>query len=120
MFITLSSVASCQGSKLMKYLKFYLFSRWNSTFEMLKRLLLLIDSVNAILRETSNVELVLNGADVSNMDDLLNILAVFNEATVTMSGSHYTTVAMIVPVIQSLRNALKPEENDTQFKNVRS
>ena len=77
-------------------------TRWNSTFNMLERLLIVKSSVNIVLNETSNNQnknktFILNDQDTHDMQQFVDILSFFNDATNKLSGESYATASLVIP-----------------------
>ena len=90
-------------------------TRWNSTFKMLERLLIVKTSVNRVLNETSNSQnknksFLLNEQDINDMGKFVEILSYFNDASHKLSGETYTTASVVIPILQAIRNKLTDSE----------
>lgn len=77
-------------------------TRWNSTFHMLERLLIIKGSVNTTLVETYTVQnknksSVITDQDSDDMEQFVEVLSFFNDATNQLSGEFYTTASVVIP-----------------------
>ena len=88
-------------------------TRWGSTLHMLQRLQEQQVAIIATLMESKNTHLMPEGSEWNIIDELVNILTLFNLATETLSGEKYPTISMIVPLLYKLLNvSLKICDND--------
>lgn len=81
-------------------------TRWNSTYDMLERLLLVKDAVSAVLASTKKVE-TLNGNEWEIAEACVEILKPFKVATATLSAFKYPSVSMVIPTINQLKYHLQ-------------
>lgn len=47
------------------------------------------------------------------MEDIATILKPFDEATTSLSGQYYSTISIIIPMFQALKNSLQENPNDS-------
>jgi len=91
-------------------------TRWNSTFDMLKRISELICYANEILRQKKATELCLDSAEITMVDRLVVILGAVAEATPFLSGSSYPTLSMVYPVTFTIVAAMVEQEKHQRSK----
>ena len=82
--------------------------RWNSTLHQLKAIIDLDHNKLAqLLRETTHDNLLLSATDLQQIQELVDILEPFAEATDMTQGDSTITVSCVVPVVLSLRKMLR-------------
>ena len=89
-------------------------TRWNSTYTMLQRFLLLQPVVRSILLDQEwqkKLNVNITNADWSLMGKVVKVLEVFYEATVRLSSSS-ACISDVVPTVTSLLVALGPGDGD--------
>lgn len=83
-------------------------TRWNSTYYMVRRLLLLRIPLTAVLcdpqltRKADDRLLMLSDNQWNLAEELKNILAEYEMATTIVSGQRYVTLSLLLPVISHL------------------
>ena len=92
-------------------------TRWNSTFYMLQRLVLLKQPIHLYLEDTMT-EVDRRSYDLSdsqwaNAKGVLNLLEAIDQVTTTLSGEKHSTLSWCLPLLFGLREAAKPDENDS-------
>ena len=95
-------------------------TRWNSTFYMCTAF---IRNKQAILQAVADERLIsvkgelvfLDSSDWKVINDLNEILAIFETATKSLSGSDYITISSAYPVLHMINNHLAISENDNEF-----
>ena len=109
-------------------------TRWNSTFFVLERLLKLHESVELLMKNLSNDpnrdykndgisldKLFLTNNEWAAVEELVNVLKPFANATTILGGSSYPTLNIIYPIIVNLAKKLEEglqEINDLEIKEV--
>ena len=92
-------------------------TRWNSTFHMLQRLVVLKQPIRLYLEdamnETDQKSYDLTDSQWSVVKGLLSILEAVDQVTITLSGKKYSTLSWCLPLLFGLRDAAKQEENDS-------
>lgn len=83
-------------------------TRWNSTFKMIERVLVLRNAVNYVLNETSNNQnrhrdFIINDVDAKDMNQFVEVLSVFYDATVALSNEHTATISEVLPILHSIQ-----------------
>jgi hypothetical protein len=92
--------------------------RWNSTFKMLERILKLKKAINSTLNDDESVEskkLVLKEKELEILSQLEDVLYYFNNATEILSSQSKCNISQVLPIINSLKTMMKPEEDDSAF-----
>jgi hypothetical protein len=83
-------------------------TRWNSTFIQLSSIAALDNpKLNEMLRNEKHDNLVLNNKEYGLLQELVNILVPFAEATDLTQGSKTVTISCVVPIILSLSKRLQ-------------
>ena len=105
------------GFKKMLHVVQEVPTRWNSPFYMLQRLVLLKQPIHLYLENTMT-EVDRRSYDLSdsqwaNAKGVLNLLEAIDQVTTTLSGDKYSTLSWCLPLLYGLREAAKPDENDS-------
>ncbi|XP_002415615.3 E3 SUMO-protein ligase ZBED1-like [Ixodes scapularis] len=79
-------------------------TRWNSVLYMLKRILEVGEALT--LTKLPRAPSPLSAEDIMLIEDIVQILDPFEEATKLMSGDQYTTVSLIVPAVCGIATEL--------------
>ena len=89
-------------------------TRWGSTYEMLKRFLEQQQAICAMLLEDGdNRSLMPSTDEITTMEELVEILKHFYEATEILSGELYPTIGVVFPILNRfLTVLLVPDSND--------
>ena len=93
-------------------------TRWNSTFDMIVRILEQQVPICAVLMEGPQKlkDLSLESKQVSLLEELAAIFGPFKDITVRLSGQSYATVSIIAPTMfQLLNKHTAPREGDSKF-----
>ncbi|CAL4085876.1 unnamed protein product, partial [Meganyctiphanes norvegica] len=85
-------------------------TRWNSFIKSGKRLLQIRDHVAISLRESERIDLLFTSSDWSLLNDLVNYLQDFHDATNTVSGATYPTITMFLPILIRFKNITDPNK----------
>ncbi|CAI6371303.1 unnamed protein product [Macrosiphum euphorbiae] len=80
-------------------------TRWNSMYHMIKRILELKNDITIVLLRMPNAPTVLNLEDSLGLQDLIEILSCFDDATKKVSGN-YVTKSLIIPLVYGIYNHL--------------
>lgn len=81
-------------------------TRWNSCYQMIKRVLLTSDAPNTTLLKLRNAPPPLTADDIEVLKDLEKCLTIFHNATEKISGSKYVTASLIIPMSYGIYNYL--------------
>ena len=92
-------------------------TRWNSTFDMLERMLEQQVAVAAVLFEGTRAqkELSLEARQISTMGELTVLLGSRKEITKTMSSESSVTISIIAPTLSKLRLFCTQIEGELKF-----
>lgn len=83
-------------------------TRWNSTLHQLKAILDLDQAkLTELLQETTQDSLLLSAKDLQQIQELVDILSPFAEATDLTQGDKTITVSCVIPIVLSLNKMLK-------------
>lgn len=80
-------------------------TRWNSTYYMIKRLLVR-DPLIIAISACPNAPNPLTANEFLDLEDLVKLLAPFEMASNDMSGDQYLTISLVLPVIQGISKKL--------------
>lgn len=88
-------------------------TRWNSTFEMLKRIREVQDELSIVLSQSPRAPENLTSEEYSIIKEIEPILEPFETCTEGVSGDKYATISLIIPLIKgvSLRLSALDKEN---------
>ncbi|KAM7283095.1 zinc finger BED domain-containing protein 6-like [Ixodes scapularis] len=81
-------------------------TRWNSVLYMLKRILEVGEALTFTLTKLPQAPSPLSAEDIMLIEDVVQILDPFEEATKLLSGDQYTTVSLIVPAVCGIATEL--------------
>lgn len=90
-------------------------TRWNSTFYMVERFLILLPTLNEILLRKPTSPPMLSALEVESLKEANMILRIFEKLTVEVSGQNYTTLSKLIPMANCLKenlNSLKPQNEE--------
>ncbi|KAI2643954.1 E3 SUMO-protein ligase ZBED1 [Labeo rohita] len=79
-------------------------TRWNSTHDMLQRLIDLREPVGAALASLSNDIMPLSSADFDIISESLEVLAPFKYATEELNGEKRVSASKIIPIIRMIQH----------------
>lgn len=83
-------------------------TRWNSTLRQLKAILDLDQvKLTQVLKETTQDNLLLSAKDLQQIQELVDILLPFAEATDLTQGDKTITISCVIPIVLSLNKMLK-------------
>ena len=77
-------------------------TQWNSTFEMMRRLLEQQAAVCAVVIEFEHVDHLPSGDNFKIVENVIEVLKPFKDITETVSGEEYTTVSLVKPLLHHL------------------
>lgn len=63
---------------------------------------------------------MLSDAEVADLQDIIDVLVVFHEATVKLSGENYATISSIRSIIRAIKLSLSNEPTYSVFKTLLS
>ena len=91
-------------------------TRWGSTYEMLARFIEQQQAVCAVLLEDGGDRILMpSSVEFAVIEELVDILKPFNDATEILSGDLYPTLGIVQPVFHQFLNEIlpsKPEDKD--------
>ena len=92
-------------------------TRWNSMFQILKRVLNKRDILNLIFNKDRKYKhLVISDDEKNILEEALEILEFFYDITLRISFEQIGTSSVIIPSILLLKHVTKEEEEDSTFK----
>lgn len=93
-------------------------TRWNSTFHMLQRLVLLKQPIRVyledVLSESERASYDLSDTEWAIAKSILILLEAVDEVTTVLSGEKYSTLPWCLPLLFGLRDCAKPDDQDSQ------
>lgn len=93
-------------------------TRWNSYLRLHEHILKHFDDINVGLNQVNRSELILSTNDKDNLSQVVNIMQYFSEATDILQSEEEPTAGRVIPVIDSLENALNNIEQTTPPTNA--
>lgn len=78
------------------------YTRWNSSYEMLKRIYKTLDCINIILLKSKNNIPLLNHEETKCIPDILACLKIFAVMTEKLSGESYVTISLLIPCTKQI------------------
>ena len=105
------------GEKRLKFVQ-DVSTRWNSSLEMMKRLLVLRPHITAVLRDSSvtkrnDKNLNLSPEQYGLMESLIGILTPFKDATTLLSAEKSVTISYVLHFVLDLASVLETKESDS-------
>ncbi|XP_053212740.1 E3 SUMO-protein ligase ZBED1-like [Panonychus citri] len=106
--VLMSSLTSLQEERNESSLKLIqdVPTRWNSTYHMIERYLVLHKEISCALIEHDKRDIDLSSEDVELLKEVSKVLQPFDEITKDISGEKYITISRIIPVINILKSLL--------------
>ncbi|KAL5237014.1 hypothetical protein ACI65C_004424 [Semiaphis heraclei] len=88
-------------------IKARILQRWNSVYFMCKRFLELkeLDLIQIVLKHI-NAPPMLNGQEIENIKEAVNILEILEKVTSEISGQKYATMSLVIPIISCINDNL--------------
>ena len=100
----------CNSHKLIQDVD----TRWNSTFEMVERIIEQQASICAALADQKRLDLLPKDAEFQILEELVTVLKPFKEVTHQVSAQVYVTISAIWPILHHLRvQALRVVSSDS-------
>jgi hypothetical protein len=90
-------------------------TRWNSTYDMLSRLIQLRDAITAVLTEHRHSLCMLKEQDWSKMKNICNVLQHVKYVTEILGGSKYVSCSLVLPTLCHLRRLMSAEDDDPAY-----
>ena len=105
------------GEKRLKFVQ-DVSTRWNSSLDMMKRLLVLRPHITAVLRDSSvtkkdDKNLNLSPEQYGLMESLIGILTPFKDATTLLSAEKSVTISYVLHFVLELASVLETKESDS-------
>ena len=96
-------------------------TRWNSTYDMVQRIIEQQGPVCATLVELKRLYLLPKEEDFTLLEQLVNVLKPFRDVTIQVQGEQYVTISIIRPLLHHLtENVLQLQETDSSvIKNMK-
>ena len=93
-------------------------TRWNSHLKLHQHVLEHCESINKALEENHKQELVITTTDKENLSNVIDVMSYFAEATDILQRDKEPTSNRVIPVVDSLENALKSAARDSPSINA--
>ena len=95
-------------------------TRWNSHYRLHQHILKHYEYINnALLSEhVQQSHLVITATDIENLSNVVSVMSYFSEATDILQRDQEPTTNRVIPVIDSLENALRSISRDSAAKNA--
>ncbi|CAH1106445.1 unnamed protein product [Psylliodes chrysocephalus] len=87
-------------------------TRWNSSFFMLKRISMIRTELVIAMNECPRAPPTLTAENFEAIDEILKLLEPFELATTTVSGEHFITSSLIIPLTRGILMKLTSFENN--------
>ena len=98
----LKELPADQGEKKLKLVQ-EVRTRWNSTYKMLSRYSLIYRHVNRVLSDHSKLNLITTDDEIKDIQESIEALVPFEEATIEMSAEKVATIAKVIPLVRGLK-----------------
>ncbi|XP_036344463.1 zinc finger BED domain-containing protein 1-like, partial [Rhagoletis pomonella] len=102
-------------------------TRWNSAFQIIKRLLETMQALSSVLLCTPKAPVPFSAEEIDILNELTELLSPFQDATIATSGSKNATISLVIPLtrelhqkLQNLRPNLKTAEVVCAFETLSS
>ncbi|XP_018396282.1 PREDICTED: zinc finger BED domain-containing protein 1-like [Cyphomyrmex costatus] len=82
-------------------------TRWNSTFYMLEKFLILIESVSSSLIKLPKSPEMLTAFEVATLSEIMKILKPFELISKEVCGQKYVTCSKVIPMVNALLHELE-------------
>ncbi|XP_030760921.1 zinc finger BED domain-containing protein 1-like [Sitophilus oryzae] len=89
-------------------------TRWNSAFQMVKRIVQTSDALNKTLLKIPRAPQPLAAEEIIILKEVVDVLACFEEATTKVSGTKYVTISFVIPIVQGIHNTLEKKFSEMQ------
>lgn len=89
-------------------------TRWNSAFQMMKRIIQTSDALNRTLLKIPKAPQPLPAEEMTVLKEVVDILSCFEEATTKVSGTKYITISLVIPIVQGIYKTLENKMLDLQ------
>lgn len=81
-------------------------TRWNSTYEMIKRFLSLSPILNNIIHHHTSAPSMTSAAENRDLQEVVQLLEPLQAATNQVSGDKFPTVSLAIPIATNLQNKI--------------
>lgn len=109
--VKLNSTQTQMGLPTLK-LKQDCVTRWNSTFDMLKRIISIKDAVISTLAVLQTEIAVLTPAEWDKVEKAIDVLQIFNEVTIEVSSEKTVSASKIIVLVSSMFQTMETYTND--------
>jgi len=109
--VKLNSTQTQMGLTTLK-LKQDCVTRWNSTFDMLKRIVSIKDAVISTLAVLQTDIVVLTPAEWDVVEKAIEVLQIFNEVTIEVSSEKTVSVSKVIVLVSSMFQTMETYVND--------
>lgn len=92
-------------------------TRWNSTLDMIKRVCHVTNEITVALSKMPKAPSIITMEDALILEDLIQILGIFNEATTKICGN-YVTSSLVIPLVCGIHKNLLSQKPATPEGNI--
>ena len=90
-------------------------TRWNSTYDMIQRVMEQQAAICAALLEQKRMDLLPKDNELKLLEDIIDILKPFKDVTEQMSGQAYVTLSAVRPILHFLKSkVLQPLDSESR------
>ena len=93
-------------------------TQWNSYFRLHQHILRHVEEINKALDQVGRSALCLSTADKDSLSKVVEVMSYFAEATDILQAEEKPTINRVIPVIDSLENALESINKDSASINA--
>ena len=90
-------------------------TRWNSTFIMLERLLLIKDPLCVVVANLPSAPEFLDAEEWKTLEDCVKVLQPSNELTTVLSGEKYPTLSVVIPLLRGFQFTVRNLNTNTDI-----
>lgn len=87
-------------------------TRWNSTFYMVERFIIMVPFITRLIVQDANGPEMLSGKEIADLKQLQILLRPFEFVTKQASGDNYCTLSSVIPMVNILITELKSVKVD--------
>lgn len=81
-------------------------TRWNSTFYMVERFMMLRETVSTIIAFNSTAPAMVTASEAENLKDIITLFQPIERATKEISGEKFVTASVVIPVLRLMKKKI--------------